>query len=364
VRTRGESSALRIPVAVWLATVVTVAGLAGAFGYNPFHGATWSRYDSVHYENIARNGYELARCPPGVWKPGAWCGDSGWFPGYSWIVGAVHATGVPLRGSAVAVSWLFAAATLVLLWKTFFRRRRDAAVVAALIYAAWAPGQIYDYSIFPLSTLAFFTVAWLWLLGRGRFVFAGLAGAAAVLAYPLGVLVIPVSAVWILVQRRAVVTAALASAGLGVLFVDQEIETGHWNAYSLVQRNYGHHLLNPVASLRDQLRPLWSSTELTHVGPALQALLVTAVIVAAFVSALRRRRTLEPAELLVLLWAAVTWIVPLGQSYVSLQRSEAALLPLAVLLPRLPRPLAVVFAVAAIGIAIVMEKLFLDGKIV
>jgi hypothetical protein len=364
VRTRGESSALRIPVAVWLVTVVAVAGLAGAFGYNPFHAETWSRYDSVHYEDIARDGYELARCPPGVWKPGAWCGDAGWFPGYSWVVGVLHRSGLPLRGSAVAVSWLFAAATLVLLWNTYFRRRRDLTALAALAYAAWAPGQIYDYSIFPLSTLAFFTVAWLWLLGRGRFVGAGLAAAAAVLAYPLGVLLIPVSAVWILVRRRALVTAVLASAGLGLLFVDQAIETGHWNAYSLVQRNYGHHFLNPVASLRDQLRPLWSSSELTHLGPALQALLVTAAVVAVLVHALQRRRTIERAELLVLLWGVVTWVVPLSQSYVSLQRSEAALLPLAVLLPRLPRPVVVVFAVAAVGVAIVMEKLFLDGKIV
>jgi hypothetical protein len=362
VRTPGESSALRIPLAVWLATVVAVAGLAAAFGYNPFHAETWSRYDSIHYEDIARDGYELVRCPPGVWEPGAWCGDSGWFPGYSWVVGVLHKAGLPLRGSAVAVSWAFAAATLLLLWNTFFGRRRDVALVAALVYAAWAPGQIYGYSIFPLSMLAFFTVAWLWLLGRGRFVGAGLAGAAAVLSYPLGVLVIPVSVVWIIVRRRAVLTAALASAGLGVLFVDQAIETGHWNAYSLVQRNYGHHLLNPVASLRDQLRPLWSSSELTHVGPALQALLVTAVIVALLVQAWRRRPA--QTELLVLLWGVVAWLVPLSQSYVSLQRSQAALLPLAVLLPRLPRPVVIALAVAAIAVAVAMEKLFLDGKIV
>jgi hypothetical protein len=358
VRTRGES----IPLALWLATAAAVAGLAAVFGYNPFHGSTWSRYDSIHYENIARNGYDLVRCPPGVWKPGAWCGDAGWFPGYSWIVGAVNTVGLPLRGAAVGVSWFFAAATLVLLWKTFFRRRGDVTALAAFAYAAWAPGQIYDYAIFPMSTLAFFSVAHLWFLGRGRVVAAGLAGAAAVLAYPLGVLLIPVSAVWVLVNRRAAVTTALALAGLGGLFVDQTVETGHWNAYSLVQRNYGHHLINPVATTRDLLRPLWSSSELTHVGPALQMLLVTSVIAA--VVAFSVRHPLERPELLVLLWGLVTWIVPLSQSYVSVQRSQAALLPLAVLLRRLPRPLVVVFAGAAVGVAVVMEKLFLDGKIV
>lgn len=360
MRARGESSAL----AVWVATVVAVAGIAAANGYNPFHGSTWSRYDSAHYEDIARDGYELARCPPGVWKPGAWCGDAGWFPAYPWLVRPLHAAGLPLRGSAVAVSWLFAGATLVLLWRTFWRGRRDALALAAVVYAAWAPGQIYGYSIFPLSVLAFFTVAWLWLLGRGRFFAAGLAGAAAVLAYPLGVLVIPVSALWIVVRRRAWVTTVLAAAGLAVLFVDQQLETGHWNAYQLVQRNYGHHLLDPLATTRDLLKPLWSSSELTHVGPALQSLLVTCVLLAVVVDALRRRRWLVHAELLVLVWAVVAWLVPLSQSYVSLQRSQAALLPVAVLLPRLPRPLVVAFAVAAVVVAVLMETLFLDGKIV
>jgi hypothetical protein len=364
VRTRRESSALAVPFAIWLATVVAVTSLAAAYGYNPFHGSTWSRYDSVHYEEIARNGYELAHCPPGVWKPGAWCGDAGWFPGYPWLVRPLHAMGLPLQGSAVAIAWLFALATLVLLWNTFFRRRREALVLGALVYAAWAPGMIYGYSIFPLSVLAFFTVAWLWLLGRGRFVPAGLAGAAAVLAYPLGVLVIPVSALWVLLRRSAWITAVLSAGGLAVLFVDQQLETGHWNAYQLVQRNYGHRVVNPVATTRDVLKPLLTSSQLTHVGPALQSLLVTCVMIALLVAVLLRWRTLERWELLVVLWAIVVWVVPLSTNYLSLQRSQAALLPVVVLFRRLPRPLVYTFAAAAVVVGILMEKLFLEGKVV
>src|SRR5262245_24046113 len=158
---------LGVPLLTWAATVGALMAIAAAFGYSPFEGATWSRYDSVHYEDIARDGYDLFRCPPGVWTPGAWCGDAGWFPGYAWLFGAVHLVGVPLRASGVVVSWFFAGATLVLLWSTFFRRRWDVTAFFALLYAAWAPGQIYGYSIFPMSVLAFFTVAHLWLLLRG-----------------------------------------------------------------------------------------------------------------------------------------------------------------------------------------------------
>jgi hypothetical protein len=60
----------------------------------------------------------------------------------------------------------------------------------------------------------------------------------------------------------------------------------------------------------------------------------------------------------------VTWVVPLSQSYVSLQRSQAALLPLAVLVRKLPRRVVIALAVAAVPVAAVMEKLFLQGKIV
>jgi hypothetical protein len=366
---------LGVPLLTWVATVAAITALAAAFGYHPFDSATWSRYDSAHYEDIARNGYDLFRCPPGVWIPGAWCGDAGWFPGYSWVFGALHLAGLPLRASGVAVSWFFAAATLVLVWNTFFRHRTDVTALFALLYAAWAPGQIYDYSIFPMSVLAFFTVAHLWLLVRGRYVLAGLAGAAAVLSYPLGVLLVPVSAAWLLLQRgvavaervrRTAIASGLTLGGLGVLFVDQAVETGHWNAYFLVQKNYKHHFLNPVATTRDSLRPVvdWSPFELHKFGPALQTALVTAALAAVVIHALVRRGTLDRADALLLLFAVVTWVVPLSQSYVSLQRSQAALLPLAVLVRKLPRRVVIALAVAAVPVAAVMEKLFLQGKIV
>lgn len=338
--------------------------LAAVFGFSPFDGVTWSRYDSTHYESIASSGYDLHRCPQDYAPdPGGWCGNAGWFPLYPWLAGGLHRLGVPLRGGGVALSFAFAGATLLLLWRTFFRRRLDAAVLAALVYAAWVPGQIYDYSIFPLSLLAFFTVAHLWFLQRGRYIAAGVAGAAAALAYPLGVVLIPVAGLWLLWQRRAreaVLTAGIVTLGLVVLAVDQQLETGHWNAYLLVQRKYHHHLQNPIAATFDQLRPLVEGSPFdVHDATAWQTLLVTAVLAAVVIESLRRG-----SDGLILLWALATWLVPLSQAAVEIPRGQAALLPLAILLPRLPRRLAFVFAVAAVPIAVAVEKLFLDGRIV
>jgi Gpi18-like mannosyltransferase len=174
--------------------VVTVAAV---LGYNPLDSSTWSRWDSGLYEDIARDGYALLPCEE---EPQKWCGDAGWFPLYSWVVGVLHQLGLPLRGTAVVVSWLFAGATIVLLWATFLERRTGAAAAAALFYAAFSPGQIYHYAVFPLSLLAFATVACLWLLYRERAVAAGVAGAVAALSYPAGVLLVPVCVVWLVTQ--------------------------------------------------------------------------------------------------------------------------------------------------------------------
>src|SRR5262249_28583518 len=168
---------------------------------------------------------------------------------FPWLVGALHVVGLPLRGTAAIVAWLLAGGTVVVLWATFFERRTDAAAVAALVYAAFAPGQIYHYAVFPLSLYALAAVACLWLVYRGRFVLGGLAGAVAALAYPAGLLLAPVLAVWLLAQRavpwnerfrRVGIAAGLVVAAAWVLVLDQWLETGHWNAYLLVQEKYEH----------------------------------------------------------------------------------------------------------------------------
>jgi hypothetical protein len=361
------------PLVIWTATAATVAVAAVAFGYSPIHGSTWVRWDSTHYLTIAKGGYEFYRCPPGYPFSG-WCGNAGWFPAYPWVVGGLHHLGLPLPGIAAVVSWVFAAATLVLLWNTFFGRRISPTALAALAYAAFAPGQIYDYAIFPLSMLAFFTVAHLWFLRRGRWVAAGLAGAVAALSYPLGVLLVPVSAAWLLIDRavsprerlrRIAIASGLTLAGVAVLAIDQKLETGRWNAYTLVQDKYGHHLQNPIAATRDSLRPLahGSPFELSK-APAWQTALVTFVLVAVVLWALRHPRSLDRVDALILLWAIPTWLLPLSQAGVEIQRSQAALLPLAIAVRRLPRPLILVLVVLALPIAVTMERLFLRGKIV
>lgn len=364
---------LAAPLLVWGLAAAAVAGTAAAFGYDPLDSGTWSRSDSGLYAQIARDGYDLFPCRP-PYAPGTWCGDAGWFPAYSWLVGGLHRIGLPLMGTAVVVSWTFAAATIVLLWSTFFGRRLRAAAVGGLLYAAFAPGQIYDYAIFPLSILAFWTIAYLWLLHRGRWAAAGISGAIAALSYPAGVVLAPVSAAWLLAQRsvapverlrRTAWASGLIVAALGLFALDQRLETGHWDAYLLVQDKYHHTLQNPFAATHGLILPLQhGSPFVLSKAPALQTVVVTFALLAVLAHAVARRRSLDRLDVLLLLWAIATWVFPLMQANLSVQRSQAALLPLALLAQRLPKPLLFTLVAVAAAVALAMEKLFLQGVLV
>jgi hypothetical protein len=357
------------PLVAWAAAAGSLAAAANAFSYAPLASTTWARWDSGLYEQIARSGYTLFPCGDGTW-----CGDTAWFPAYPWVVRGLHLVGFPLLGTAVVVSWSFAAATLVLLWSTFLERSFRAAAVGALLYAAFAPGQIYDYTVFPQAMLAFWTLAHLWLLHRGRWLAAGACGAVAVLTYPAGALLIPVSALWMLTESevpladrlwRIARTAGVMVAALGVFVLDQYLETGRWDAFWLKQNSYHHRLQDPFAATAHALHPVFHASPFAlTTAPALQTAIVTAVLLVVFVHAFLRLPSLDRLGLLLLLWALATWALPLAQTNVSLARSQATLLPLAVLVARLPRSLTLVFAAAAVAVAIPMEKLFLQGLLV
>jgi hypothetical protein len=362
---------LRLPLLVWGCAAATVLITAAVLGYDPLDSSTWSRWDSGNYENIARDGYEAFPCEE---EPDKWCGDAAWFPAYPWIFGGLHHVGLPLRGTAVVVSWLFAAGTIVLLWATFLGRRTASAVLAGLFFAAFAPGVIYHYAVFPLSMLAFFTVACLWLVYRGRYVWAGIAGAVAALTYPAGVLLAPITAVWLIARRsvplterltQVAITSGLTLVGFWVLVADQRLETGHWDAFFLIQEKYEelHGSENPFVTTWDVVRAGFENPS-SGIGLvlALQTALVTIVLALVLGRAILVRQPLASADSLVLVWALATWVM-LFQAF-SFYRGQATLLPVAVLVARLPARVAWPLAAIAAVIAVWLERYFLDSSLI
>lgn len=365
-------SRLRDALVAWLAAVGVVATTAVLLGYPPLESATWSRWDSVLYVDVARDGYDLFRCAPDSGLEG-WCGDAGWFPLYPWIVRALHVLGFPLAGAAVVLSWIVAGATIVLLWATFLRREARAAVVVALLFACFAPGQIYSYALFPLSLLMFGTVAFFALLSRERWAWAGLVAAATVLTHPVGLLLFPVSAAWLLAERRvalaerlrrSVVVVGPMIVALLVFAYVQRLETGRWNAYLLVQDKYGHGLQDPLRAAWEALSGDGGTSAGGGVAIALQSALALMVVVAVLVQAAARRGALQRTDGLLLLWSVGALVLPFALSGISPQRAHAALLPAAVLVGRLPPRVAYPIVACAVVVAIAMEAAFLYGSVV
>jgi hypothetical protein len=77
-----------------------------------------------------------------------------------------------------------------------------------------------------------------------------------------------------------------------------------------------------------------------------------------------RSRRASRLDALVALWAVATWLLIEGQANLSVYRAEATLLPLAVLLRRLPLPLLALLCAVAVWLLVPMTELFVRSRIV
>lgn len=307
----------------------------------------WARWDSLHYLDIARDGYRLLSCAdvPG-YAPQDWCGNTGWFPGYPSLIRLLLLAGCPAVPAAVLLSGVFAFLALHALWTRFLDCRLERGPLLALAIAAVAPGAVYQHAAFPISMLLFFQIRTLDALARERFAAAGLWGALAALTYPSGVLLAGVIATYGVFVRRALaprrlgrevlLPGALTAAGFALVLMLHQFAVGDWQAFFKVQRKYGFSLRWPQDTFADRLAPLLEGGSLF---PALQTLLVAALMLGLLLALALCWRRLAAAEALITLHALVYWLSPLVLGGgLSLHRADALLMPAAVLTRRLPAP--------------------------
>ena len=301
----------------------------------------WARWDSLHYLDIAKDGYRLLSCAdvPG-YAPQDWCGNTGWFPGYPSLIRLLLLAGCPAVPAAVLLSGAFAFLTLHALWTRFLDCRLERGPLLALALAAVAPGAVYQHAAFPISMLLFFQIRALDAIARERFVAAGLWGAAAAFTYPSGVLVAAVIVAHGLFRKRApreiLLPASLTALGFALVLLLHQLAVSDWQAFFKVQRKYGFSLRWPQQTLADRLAPLAADGTLF---PTLQTLLVASLMLAMLVALALRWRRLGASDTLVSLHALVYWLSPLVLGGgLSLHRAEALLMPAAVLTRRLPAP--------------------------
>jgi hypothetical protein len=344
-----------------MAVTAVLISVAASAGYDPLAAGTWERWDSEHYLRLADHGYSLERCPR---APDEWCGTAGWFPAYPWLVGLLAAPGLPLGAVGMAVAWLFALATGILLARTFLRDLPIAAASGGLLFAAFLPGAVYLHAVFPLSMFGFFALLALWLIGRERWVAAGAAAAVAAASYHLGVLLVPLLAAYALHRRGALRAAAVAAVGPAVVVAAMWAQTGAPNAFLLVQERYDHALRLPTEQLTLSLRTVSVNGFQLHAVPDMQVLLVSALLLACVIQLVARRAAAAPLDWLLLATALALWLVSLGQEDVALYRTAATLVALVPLVARLPAPLLALACAGAVALSVPLAELFLRATIV
>jgi hypothetical protein len=255
----------------WVIFVIrAAAGISGAFAP-----ATWQRYDSSWYLNIAKYGYTAQwHCgghsiPPHL-PPGNYlCGTVQWFPGYSLILRAVSSiTRMPLAEAALLVSWSCWYLFLVVMWRLLRDAVSTATRWACLLLCAFSPGAIYYPAVFPISTAMLAIAATLYCAYRSpsRWAPAGafLAGLVAGCSYVSSIALAPGLLVGLVFARRTarrpiIAGAAGVACGFGGVLIAQQLIVGIWDGYFIAQSKYATGTHNPFVGWAGHLEALWET---------------------------------------------------------------------------------------------------------
>ncbi|MBI4446625.1 MAG: hypothetical protein HY645_12035 [Acidobacteria bacterium] len=256
-------SRLLIPFVVFLISFVPLWWASSKAGVDFFSVHSWSHWDSALYLEIAKKGYELFPCSPPLQ---GWCGNTGWFPAYPWMIRALTAIGLERVPAAVTLSFLFHFLTLAIVWNCFLEGEWKIRNALVMLLVSFLPGQIYHYAVFPVSAFTFFSLLAIHFVRRGRIVIAGLFGAAASFTYSTGFVLAPVFFLYEWVRKsdykrkffRAVTVALLTAGGLLAVLLLHSLTVGAWDAFFKVQAKYGHGLHNPISTFKFTVQPLFS----------------------------------------------------------------------------------------------------------
>ena len=137
--------------------------------------------------------------------------------------------------------------------------------------------------------------------------------------------------------RAILLPASLTACGFALVLLLHQLAVGDWQAFFKVQRKYGFGLRWPPDTLAARLAPLVEGGSLF---PALQTLLVAALMLGLLLALALYWRRLGAADALIAFHAVAYWLFPLVLGGgLSLHRADALLMPAAVLTRRLPAPL-------------------------
>jgi hypothetical protein len=356
------------PVVAFALARLLLSWAAVSVDIDPLRSRSWCRSDCGLYLDIAMRGYRTVPCAA---DPELTCGNAGWMPLFPLIVKGLRAAGVRTRRAAAIVSALATLATLGVLWAVHLVSWPRRLGLPTLALAAVFPGVVYHHASFPISLFTLLCLVWLAGLVRDRTAAAAVAAPLAAFTYTTGLLLGPATlgagllafrSEW----RRWLVVAAATALGPLAVVVWHQYALGTWDAFWQTQAKYGHGLYNPLATLVERLEPLragWAADPHAAI-PAAQTLLVLLWVATLAVVGLRSRATLDRNDVILLVFVALYWLVPLVAGRAALHRAESTLLLSVLLARRLPVPILVAFAVASGVMAWAMGRLFFASVLV
>lgn len=334
---------------------------------------TFVRWDSRHYLDIARRGYELVPCNRSEQIVTEWCGNAGWYPGYPLLIRALSK--LPYQEALIAdgIALFFHIAAVLLIWNRFLERKVTLRNLLTLLMFNLGAGAIYLDAAFPVSAVLFFILLCIDRVAAGAVVTGAIAGVAAGILYPTSWVLAPVLLIWLTVRYRQ---STVASGGWRILLPPAGVAVGHviaaavihadthaWDGYTKVQAKYGHEPSNPFRTLRTLLQP--SEWKTPHGVPAIQTAMLAGLMIFVTLGLWRARRHTRGAASLLWFYAVAAWLFPLSLGpNLTFTRAEALVLPGMILLAELPAPVTLVLLGVAVWVFRVIALGFFAATIV
>jgi len=363
------------PLAVFILVRALLVAASFQTNADALDRGTWIQWDSHFYLQIARSGHEISPCS--VHSTGSkqgWCGNTGWMPGYPYLLRALARTGVSLETMAVALSTACAFLVLLLLWSLFLGPDPTPRNLAVLAVAGFFPGFVFLHAAFPLSLELVFLLLATACLVRERYLPAGLAGAAAAFTYTSGALFAAVAAGWLTIRllkgdlsfpawvRGLLLASGLTAAGLALVFVIHWGATGHWDALFKIQSQYVEGVHNPLSTFLGKISRVVRWPYRMKTAISWQTLLVAVFSLWFLVKNAVRPREISDRNALLLLYLLVYWLSPLfAGPGLNIYRSEVLLLPAVALLEGERVSVTALFAVGFLSVGYALSVVFFRG---
>lgn len=365
------------PIAVFLCSTLIVALAASRVGADGSSAKAYAHWDSGHYLSIAQGGYEFMSCSkvPG-YNPKDWCGNAGWFPGYPILIHAFTDIGLLGEGAGVTISLFCFFCILLLLWNVFLKGMEVRSRWAVLLLASVFPGSIYYHAVFPISTVLLCMLLTYWLSAKRNWVAAGLAGFLGAFSYPTGILSAPLSLLFLMPRQKnkkyswrtlfgPLIVCGFTILGLLAVLLLHYKTTGVWDAFFRVQSKYGFGHHNPLSTAIGLLKPVMQLQFWQAPPQSLQSLFTILLLLLALGTIVRQRKTASAIDLVLLSHGMLFWLFPmiLGGG-LSIYRAEGLLLPIVVLLRRLPAWFLLILVIIGVLLKFQLSMLFFRGALI